>query len=114
MAFDNVIGGGSGAYLTNAGVTAAGTTQATATTLVGQDNEVTTVTSGSGVVVNPLFAPGETCTVYNATITPLKVYPPSGLQINTIAANGAMTLPPNTGVFLRCISATRIYGVLSA
>jgi len=114
MAFQNVIGGGANAYLTATGIAAAGTTQGTATTLTGQDNEVSTVSANTGVIVHPLFAPGEEMTVFNAGANPLKVYPPTGLQINALPANTGFLLSPNTGVLLRCVSTTRIFGVLSA
>ena len=114
MAFVNYIGGGDGAGLTGTGISAAGTTQATATTLRAQENEVTTVASGAGVVMDPLLSASEIQTVFNASSTALKVYPPSGMQINGLPSNTAMILAPNTGVMFRCVSSTRIFGVLSA
>ena len=114
MALANVIGGGDGAGLTGTAISAAGTTQATATTLYAQENEVTTVAANAGVVMSPLFDPGEIMTVFNAGANPLKVYPPSGMQINALPANQAMLLSPNTGVLFRCVSTTRVFGVLSA
>ncbi len=114
MGMQNVIGGGSGAGLVGTGISAAGTTQGTATTLLTQDSDVSTVASGAGVVISPLFAPGEEATVFNSGANPLKIYPPSGMQINALPTNSAMLLSPNTGVHFRCTSTTRIIGVLSA
>lgn len=114
MALQNVIGGGANAYLVAAALSAAGTTQATATELVSTDSEVTTVASGSGVALSKLLVPGEEQSVFNAGANALKVYPPSGMSINALTANVAMSLPINTGVLFRCVSATRVFGVLSA
>jgi hypothetical protein len=110
----NVIGGAANAGLTGTSVAAAGTTQATATQLYAEDNEVSTVASGSGVVMNALIQPGEVQTVFNVGANALKVYPPSGLGINALSANTAISLATNTGLMLKCVSTTRIFGVLSA
>jgi len=114
MALLNVIGGGEQAALVATAVTAAGTTQATATELTAADSEVTTVASGAGVVLNRLLTSGEEMTVFNAGLNGLKVYPPTGMKFNSLPANAAMTLSVNTGVFFRCVSTSRIIGLLSA
>jgi len=114
MAIENVIGGGANAGLTETGISAAGTAQATATQLKAEHSEVTTVASGAGVILSSLFATGQEQTVFNATSTALKVYPPSGFQINSLVVNSAITLAPQTGVMFKCISTSRIFGVLSA
>ncbi len=108
MAIQNVIGGGDGAGLTGT-VSGAGTTQATATILLSQDSDVSTVASGSGVVLPTQFSPGEEMTVFNSGANALKVYPMTGYQINALPTNGAMTLSTNTGVMFRCVSTTRIF-----
>ncbi len=69
------------------GVSAAGTTQGTATELTAADSELT-----------------------NA----VKVYPPTGMKINALAANAPMLLATNTGCLYKCVSTTRVFGVLSA
>ena len=97
-----------------AALSAAGTTQGTATELTATDNEVTTVGANAGVVLASKLAPGDEQTVYNAGANPLKVYPPSGLKIRPLAANAAMTLGVNTGCIYKCVSTTTIYGILSA
>ena len=99
---------------TAAALSAAGTTQATATELTATDNEITTVGANAGVVLASKLAPGDEQTVYNAGANPLKVYPPSGFKINALAANAAMTLPVSTGCLYKCVSTTRVFGVLSA
>ena len=99
---------------TAASVSAAGTTQGTATELTATDNEVSTVAANSGVVLASKLAPGDEQTVYNAGANPLKVYPPSGMKIRPLAANAAMTLAVNCGCLFKCVSTTTIYGILSA
>ena len=97
-----------------ASVSAAGTTQGTATELTAADNEVTTVASGAGVILSSNLAAGDVQTVFNAGANPLKVYPPSGMQINSLSSNASMLLAVNTGCLFKCISSTRVFGVLSA
>lgn len=97
-----------------AALTATGTNQATALELTNADNEVTTTASGTGVILSSKIAPGDTQTVFNAGANALSVYPPSGLKINALTANAAMLLATNTGCLFKCVSTTRIFGVLSA
>ena len=97
-----------------AGVSAAGTTQGTATELTAAVSDITTVAAGAGVVLNASIAPGDEQAVFNAGANAVKIYPPSGLKINALAANAAMTLAVNTGCIFKCVSTTRIFGVLSA
>ena len=95
-------------------ISAAGTTQGTATELTAADSELTTVASGSGVVLSSQLASGDSQTVFNAGANAVKVYPPSGMKINALAANAPMLLATNTGCFFKCVSTTRVFGVLSA
>lgn len=95
-------------------IAAAGTTQGTATELTAADNEVTTVAAGSGVITSQYIASGDTQTVFNAGANALNVYPTSGMKINSLPANQPMILPINTGCLLKCVSTTRIFGILSA
>lgn len=95
-------------------LSAAGTTQATATELTNADNEVSTVASGAGVILSSKFAPGDLQTVFNAGANPLKIYPPTGMKINALTMNAAMTLSINTGCLFKCLSTTKVFGVLSA
>lgn len=99
---------------TETAISAAGTTQGTATELSAADSEVTTVASGAGVVLSSKLAPGDTQSVFNAGANALKVYPTSGMKINSLSANAPMLLATNTGCIFKCISTTRIFGVLSA
>jgi len=113
MAIQNVIGGPD-AGLSEASISAAGTTQGTATLLLSENSDVGTVASGAGVILSTFLSPGELQTVFNSGANALKVYPPSGFSINALPANAAMTLSTNTGVLFCCVSTTRIFGVLSA
>lgn len=95
-------------------VSAAGTTQGTATELLSADNEVTTVGSGAGVILASAGSAGDEQTIFNAGANPLKVYPVSGMKLNALTANAPMILAVNTGCIFKFISSTRIFGVLSA
>ena len=95
-------------------LSAAGTTQGTATELTAADNELTTVAAGAGVALASALASGDQQTVFNAGANAVKVYPPSGMSINAMPANAPMVLAKNTGCLFKCVSTTRVFGVLSA
>lgn len=95
-------------------ISAAGTTQGTAIELVNADSEITTTGAGSGVVLSAGLAAGDSQTVFNAGANAVKVYPPSGMKINALATNAPMLLAVNTGVMFKCVSSTRVFGILSA
>ena len=99
---------------TAAALSAAGTTQGTATELTAADNELTTVGAGSGVALASAIASGDSQTVFNAGANAVKVYPPSGMKINALPTNAPMLLATNTGCLFKCISTTRVFGILSA
>ena len=52
--------------------------------------------------------------IYNGGANPLKVYPPSGAQINALGTNQPMTLPVRTACEFYCLTTTLWTGVLSA
>ena len=95
-------------------ISAAGTTQGTATELTAADNELTTVGAGAGVALASALASGDLQTVFNAGANAVKVYPPAGMKINALPTNAPMLLAVNTGCMFKCISATRVFGILSA
>lgn len=97
----------------SASITAAGTTQATATLLINGINMIGTAAAGTGVV---LFAynPGASQTVYNGGANAVTVYPPSGAKINGLAANGGHVLATNTACTYWTCSTTQLIGLLSA
>ena len=78
----------------NESVSAAGTTQGTATGLTKTVNFVTSVTSSSAEgVALPGAAAGLFITVVNTTATNLKVYPATGDAINDLSSNTAFIIP---------------------
>ena len=98
----------------NTAVTAAGTTQATATDLTNVINIVTTATDGQGVQLDTGII-GDWQLVYNATVVSIKVYPASAsAKINQIAAAGAHILAPYTSCQYFVASATQHVAFLSA
>jgi hypothetical protein len=85
------------------GITAAGSTQGTATALTKEMNIVSTVPSGNGVVL-PTAVAGMVLTITNTSANSLLVYPASGGTINSLAANAAFT--QGTGATLQFIAPT--------
>ena len=94
------------------GVVAAGTTQATATPVYGDNVHVGTAAASSGVILsgNSSFGPGDTVFVQNAGANAVLIYPPVGTQINALGANAGFSLASNGSAFLVCMGA--IGGVL--
>lgn len=96
------------------GLTAAGTTQGTAYESTSAKNSFTTVAAGAGTVLDSDAAPGDTQMIYNGGANALKVYPPSGAQINALGANQPMLLAIRTACEFHCLSSTLWTGILSA
>ena len=96
------------------GLAGAGTTQGTATALSYSTNSFTTVAAGSGAVLSSDAIGGDSQLVYNGGANALKVYPPSGAQINGLGANNPVSLAPSTACRFECLSPTLWTGVLSA
>lgn len=92
----------------NDAVTAAGTTQATATALDSEWNVVTSTPSGSGVVLDG-FNIGVSTTVFNEGGATLNVYPPSGMKIDALATNAAYSLANGKQQTFSQVSATQFY-----
>jgi len=84
-------------------ISAAGSTQSTATVISKEINVVSTVVSGANGVVLPAVA-GTVITITNTSANSLNVYPASGGIINTLAANAAFTHP--AGATLQFVSPT--------
>lgn len=78
----------------NAAVSAAGTAQGTATSITSDNNDVTTVGAGSGVVL-PTAVLGRIIRVMNDGANPLLIYPASGALIDSLAANIPVILYQN-------------------
>ena len=82
----------------NNAVTAAGTTQGTATALSAQYNRVTTAGAAgapfAGVILPASMAIGDEIEVVNATTVNICVYPPTGGKLNSNTANTPLVMAP--------------------
>lgn len=97
----------------NLTITAAGTTQATATALTTSNNQITTAASGSGVIL-PATQQGDWVVLYNGGANAVAVYPNVGAKINSLTTNGSALLAPNTACIYFCFSSTQWVCDLSA
>lgn len=96
------------------GISAAGTTQGTATTVQSDANLVSTASANQGVILYNGDV-GDSCFVFNDnTGVGIYVYPPVGSTINNLATNAGMVLPNNTQVLMTKVTATRWLAHLSA
>jgi hypothetical protein len=102
--------GGFVAFGVSPAVTAAGSTQATATALTRPINNITTVPASSGVIL-PAATPGMRVMVRNATATTVRVYPNSGAQINTLGTNVQLSLETLANIEFVAFSTTQWYTV---
>ena len=102
-----------GGTMFNLTITAAGSTQGTATALVADTNVITTATSLQGVqIYNGQIADSQT--IFNQTLVPIYVYPPSGDSINQLAVNTGFILSPQPGAVVEKVSNSQWIGILSA
>jgi hypothetical protein len=94
------------------GISAAGTTQATATQLTGTFNIVTTAAAGTGVGLIKGRAGGH-CIVRNSGANPLLIYPRNGdsAAINAQAINTAITVQVNSTAYFVAQSLTQWFSV---
>ena len=97
----------------NSSISAAGTTQGTATTLTASNNVVTTAAASSGVVLTDSMI-GDQYDILNLGANAVTVYPPSGAQVNALSANSGFLLATNTAVKVKKFTATRWMAFLSA
>jgi hypothetical protein len=95
------------------GLSAAGTTQGTATAITKQTNEFTTVGAGQGAIL-PSPEQGEFIFVANAGANALAVYPASGHSINALAANASFSLAAGKNAMFWAATATKWYANLTA
>lgn len=99
-------------------VSAAGSTQGTATALTTDYNVVTTAAASTGVVLPTAASPfGREVVVVNRGANPLTVYPATGAQIDGAATNAGVVVPVNAEVSFFSSSATQWFtmdSVLSA
>lgn len=97
----------------NSAVSAAGTTQGTATALKSGVNVVTTAAASSGVIL-PNGEISDEVEVLNLGANAVTIYPPTSGQINALSANTGFLLATNTAVKVKKFTATRWMGFLSA
>ena len=81
------------AYSYSTGVSAAGTTQGTATAVTTDFINVTTCAAGAGIIL-PVTVAGREITIKNNGANALLVYPASGGVIDSNATNAAYSIPP--------------------
>ena len=102
------VSGGFVNYGVTTAITAAGSTQATATTLSRPINVVSTVSASTGVIL-PTVPAGARIIVMNTSGTALNVYPPSGAAVNSAATNAAYSQPAGVRLEFISVSATQWY-----
>lgn len=96
------------------GLTAAGTTLATALDLTADTNVIGTCASGAGVSL-PSCEIGDSVEVYNGGANSCTVYPDvSGTQINSLTAGSGFLLATNTMCYARKVTSSRWIVNLSA
>lgn len=93
-----------------AGLSAAGTTQGTATVLTKSMSEITTVAANTGVLL-PTPEPGELFFVANKGANALRVYPSSGGYINGLAVDTFLSVPVDTRRLFFAVTATQWYSI---
>jgi len=94
----------------SASVSAAGTVQGNATALTTEFNRVSTVVSGSGVVL-PTATAGMAIAIVNSSANSLLVYPASGAAINSLATNAGYSHVTLATLQYIAISSTQWYTV---
>lgn len=91
-------------------ISAAGSTQGTATELTKSFNEVTSVAAGQGVVL-PAPEAGEIVLVANQGANSLSIYPASGHSINNLSANAAQSLALDTRRMFFAVTSSKWYSL---
>lgn len=95
------------------GITAAGTTQATAAALPAANNFIGTAAASTGVILPPGTA-GDEVFVYNGGASTVAIYPPVGGAINNLAANTAVTVATLKSAYFVYSSGLNSASLLSA
>ena len=90
-------------YAVQNGVVAAGTNQATATLIQGQTVRVTSVPSGTGVILDVDLVERR---IYNRGANPLNVYPPVGAQIENFGTNIPTVIPAGSSTVIHLLTST--------
>lgn len=95
------------------GISAAGTTQATARLLINGINKISTAAASSGVILQTADI-GTSQIVFNGGANPVNVYPPVGYSINSLPANSPAIIAPNTVCEFWTTSSSTLIANLSA
>ena len=91
-------------------LSAAGTTQGTATVLTASFNVVSTVSASQGVSL-PAPEAGEILLIANQGANTLSVYPASGHSINNLSTNASQSLATDTRRLYFATSSTKWYSL---
>lgn len=94
----------------NNAVSAAGTTQGTATALTVDYNVVTTVAAGAGVVL-PTATAGRRIVIVNKGANVLTIYPATSAYIDALAVNAGIQVAANGSIELMASSTTQWYSI---
>jgi hypothetical protein len=95
---------------TGVGITATGTTQGAAAALTKQINVVSTsVAAANDGVMLPAAAAGMTVIVINTSAANVKVYPTSGVTIDSLGTNTSFTQGPGARLMYVAVSLTQWY-----
>lgn len=95
------------------GLTATGSDQSGAYECTFAKNAFSTVADGTGAVLDDQAAGGDSQMIYNGGANSLRVYPPSGAQINGLGANNPVLIGTNTACEFVCLSTTLWTAILS-
>jgi hypothetical protein len=106
----NVIATGYHIRSVGTGISAAGTAQANATALTTEFNQVSTVTSGSGVRL-PTAVAGMAISITNTSANSLLVYPATSAAINSLSANAAFTQAAGSTLQFIAMTSTQWYTI---
>lgn len=88
-------------------------TQATSKKLFYRNNQVVTVVSGDGVLLQ-VIGDGDEQTIFNASANALLVYPPTGMKINALAVNASFSLPSGKTCAFKYLGSNQYITLLAA
>lgn len=94
----------------SASITAAGSTQGTATAITSTVTFITSAAAGTGVIL-PVPDDGDKVTIVNHAANAVQIYPPVGLTIDGGAANAPLLLPQGCGIDLIGTTTTNWTGI---
>jgi hypothetical protein len=94
------------------GLTAAGSTQATALALTAVNSVVSTAAAGTGVILEANLEVGDTTRVTNLGANALLVYPPVGGAIQAGAANAGFSVATGKSAEFRKVTGTLFTAII--